>query len=185
VDYNAVFQHDLIEGVPEMTEEQPYEKLIDKVLVDANIYNFRLSSVRNHRRDIIGKMSLEKARPAGKRALPPSVADKDSGEKHAYQYVNAEDVPPIILGTFVGQLDEKRKEVAEALESHKNNSEIKHIIEHIADKVWEKYDQGKNQAADEDECKNFLLMCLDIYEKTRAKKLDRKEKEIDEGSAEL
>jgi len=66
-----------------------------------------------------------------------SVADQDSGEKHAYQYVNAEDVPKILLGTFVGQPDEKRKEVAEALETHKNNSETKHIIEHIADKVWE------------------------------------------------
>ena len=66
-----------------------------------------------------------------------SVADEKTGEKHAYQYVSAEDVPKILLGTFVGQPDEKRKEVAAALEAHESNSETKHIIEHIADKVWE------------------------------------------------
>ena len=43
-----------------------------------------------------------------------SVADEKTGEKHAYQYVSAEDVPKILLGTFVGQSDEKRKEVEEA-----------------------------------------------------------------------
>jgi hypothetical protein len=62
-----------------------------------------------------------------------SVADEKTEEKHAYQYVSAEDVPKILLGTFVGQTDEKRKEVAEALEHHKKNNDTKHIIEHIAD----------------------------------------------------
>jgi hypothetical protein len=65
-----------------------------------------------------------------------SVADEKTGEKHAYQYVSAEDVPKILLGTFVGQSDEKRKEVEEALEHHKKNNETKHIIEHIVDTVW-------------------------------------------------
>jgi hypothetical protein len=36
---------------------------------------------------------------------------------------------------------------------------------------------------DDDECKNFILMCLDIYEKTMAKELDRAFKEIDENVA--
>ena len=31
--------------------------------------------------------------------------------------------------------------------------------------------------------KNFLLMCLDIYEKTMAKELDRNPREIDENTA--
>ena len=48
-----------------------------------------------------------------------SVADEQTGEKHAYQYVSAEDVPKILMGIFVGQADEKRKEVADALEHHK------------------------------------------------------------------
>ena len=112
-----------------------------------------------------------------------SVADEKTGEKHAYQYVSAEDVPKILLGTFVGQPDEKRKEVEEALEHHKKNNETKHIIEHIVDTVWTQYDEGKNLALDDEECKNFLLMCLDIYEKTMAKELDRKAREIDENVA--
>lgn len=44
-----------------------------------------------------------------------AVADKETEEKHMFQYVDAEDVPKIILGVFVGQPDEKRSEVSEAL----------------------------------------------------------------------
>lgn len=55
-----------------------------------------------------------------------------------FQYVDAEDVPKIILGVFVGQEDEKRSEVSDALkkfheECEHGEDKPKHIIEHIVD----------------------------------------------------
>ena len=65
------------------------------------------------------------------------VADKDSDEKHVFQYVDAEDVPKIILGVFIGQPDEKRSEVKQAMEKYHqeccSHDKPKHVVEHIVD----------------------------------------------------
>jgi hypothetical protein len=99
-----------------------------------------------------------------------AVAEKEGDEKQVFQYVDSEEVPKIILGVFVGQPDEKRSEISDALKKHNDECEHgeqpKHVIEHIVDQVWEQYSASENVkcAPDLDECKNFVLMCLDVHE---------------------
>ena len=101
-------------------------------------------------------------------------------------------MPKIILGVFVGQADMKRPEVFEALKKDKEDvhdeddeNRPKHIIEHVIDQVWKQYDEGKNQTVDEDECKNFILMVLDVHEQTIAKESNREPVELDEEAIEI
>ena len=56
------------------------------------------------------------------------------------------------------------------------------MIEHIVDQVWTEYCACNkcNTAPDLDECKNFILMCLDVHEQTLASEIGRKACEIDE-----
>ena len=56
------------------------------------------------------------------------------------------------------------------------------MIEHIADQVWKDYCACNkcDKAPDLDECKNFILMCLDVHEQTLAAEIGRKANEINE-----
>lgn len=115
-----------------------------------------------------------------------AVADKETEEKHVFQYVDSVDVPKIILGVFVGQADEKRTEVTDALKKHYDDcdhgEQPKHVIEHIVDQVWEQYSTANKceVAPDFDECKNFVLMCLDVHEQTLANEIGREQQDLNE-----
>jgi len=77
------------------------------------------------------------------------IVKDDKNDQVELEYVSKEDVPKILLGVFVGQKDCKRIDPADLVLKYQDQSDKKHIVEHILDQVWNQYDADKEKGLDE------------------------------------
>lgn len=64
------------------------------------------------------------------------------------------------------------------LEKYANQTEDKHLIEHVVDQIWAQYDEDNSGTLEIDEAYDFMKIVLNIHEKMVAHKLDRPVKDI-------